>query len=183
MACLQEDRRHQGLEDGRDKPSGKVTLPVLTYSVSRQWETFVEAAAMGDGEAWAALVDCFGPKVWSVTRAFRLSPEDAADVSRAAWARMAEHLDQLPKPEAFGVWLLTIARRECLALVRRPHKNVPGADLPRAVPPDPKDRCLPEAGPVLAEQEGELWQAFGRLPPASQLLLRLLFSDPPLSPQ
>jgi DNA-directed RNA polymerase specialized sigma24 family protein len=115
---------------------------------------------MGDAEAWGALVDCYGPKVWSVTKAFGLSPEDAADVSRAAWTRMAERIHLLPKTEAFGASLLTIAKRECLALVRRSHKNVPGAD---------------------AGCEGELWRAFSHLPPASQLLLRLLFSDPPLS--
>src|SRR2546426_12361818 len=118
MACLQENLRHEGLEDGRDKPYNEVTLPVLTYAASREWGSFVEAAARGDGEAWAALVDCFGPKVWSVTKAFRLGPEDAADASRAAWARMAEQLHRLPEPEAFGGWLLTIARREGLALVR-----------------------------------------------------------------
>jgi hypothetical protein len=46
----------------------------------------VSAAAKGDGAAWDALVQRFGGLVWSVTRAYRLSPADSADVFQTTLA-------------------------------------------------------------------------------------------------
>ena len=143
---------------------------------------WVHAAASGDREAWRALVDCFGALVWSVARAFRLSREDAADVSQTTWLRAAEHIHRLRKPESFGGWLATTARRECLVMLRHHHRQVavPDFDLEN---PDLGDGCLPDAALLFREERDGLWRAFCSLPPASQLLLRLLFADPPLSYQ
>jgi RNA polymerase sigma factor (sigma-70 family) len=143
---------------------------------------WVHAAARGDSEAWLALVDCFSGLVWSVTRAFRLSREDAADVSQTTWLRAAEHIHRLRKPESFGGWLATTVRRECLVMLRQHHRQVAVPDL-EPESPDRGDGCLPDAALLVREEQDALWRAFCSLPPVSQLLLRLLFADPPLSYQ
>ncbi len=168
------EQREPGLEADEPVPAGSHRGPQVA-----RW---VQAAASGDRTAWLALVDCFGALVWSVTRAFRLSREDAADVSQTTWLRAAEHIHRLRNPEAFGGWLVTTARRESLAMLRQRHRQVAVPDLDPGNP-DLGDQCLPGAGLLFREEQDKLWRAFCSLPPASQLLLRLLFADPPLSYQ
>ena len=85
-------------------------------------------AADGDKAAWQALVQRFSGLVWSITRAYRLSRADAADVSQTTWLRLAEHIDRIDQPERVGAWLATAARRECLQNIAgqcqgRPHRG------------------------------------------------------------
>lgn len=158
--------------------AGEWVVPPLPFDAAVS--EYVQAAAEGDAEAWAALVDRFADPVWSVTRAFRLGREDAADVSQTTWMRLAEHINRLRDPGALGGWLVTTARRECLAVLRHHQRQVAVADLNQERP-DRDEGELPGGALLLREQADELWSAFTCLPPASQLLLRLLFADPPLS--
>jgi RNA polymerase sigma factor (sigma-70 family) len=138
----------------------------------------VAAAREGDEAAWAELVDEFGGLVWSIARAHRLSPADAADVSQTAWLRLAEHLGRIREPERVGAWLAATARNECLRLVRRSQRELlPGDDLPEPVslPASPADRL------VRAERATALWSAFAELSERCRVLLRVLMADPPPS--
>jgi DNA-directed RNA polymerase specialized sigma24 family protein len=55
------------------------------------------------------------------------------------------------------------------------------ASLAETLHEDPASQ--PEASTVRGEEHAELWDTFSTLPARSQLLLRLLFADPPLSYQ
>jgi RNA polymerase sigma factor (sigma-70 family) len=144
----------------------------------REPAQLVRDASGGDSGAWSALVDRFAPLVWSVARSYRLSQQDAADVSQTTWLRLAEHIDRLREPERVGAWLATTAGRESLAVIRRRQRQVPleEAALNEVLDGDFSDQ--PADSMLRGAQSEELWRAFSALPVRSQLLLRLLFADP-----
>ena len=147
----------------------------------------VTAAAGGDAAAWQELVRRFSGLVWSITRSYRLSRADAADVSQTTWLRLAEHIGKITNPDRVGAWLATAARRECLQFLRVSTRTVPTADLTWFENGATTDN--PTEGEVLrAETEREnaqraraLRQAFGRLPQRCSELLRVLMATPPPS--
>jgi RNA polymerase sigma factor (sigma-70 family) len=136
----------------------------------------VAAAAEGDQVAWDGLVDRFNGLVWSVARAHRLSPVDAADVVQTTWLRLVEHLGRLQEPERVGAWLATTARRECLRVLRHSARQVVTEELPEQVSTEPPDAAL-----LAEERDRALWQAFGGLSERCQTLLRILVAEPPPS--
>jgi RNA polymerase sigma factor (sigma-70 family) len=141
----------------------------------------VAIAAGGDEGAWSKLVDHFGGLVWSVIRGYRMSAADAADVSQTTWLRLAEHIHKVREPERTGAWLATTAGRECLRLIRHNQRAVPSDDVFLTEVPDADPAVAPETRVLTLERDGELWEAFSELPEKAQMLLRLLFADPPPS--
>jgi RNA polymerase sigma factor (sigma-70 family) len=147
----------------------------------------VVAAAGGDDAAWKLLVGRFSGLVWSITRAYRLSNADSADVFQTTWLRLAEHIRRIDNPERVGAWIATAARRECLQSIRMSAKAVPTDDL------ELLDRVWGEENPteeavLRAEREREdadlaadLWLAAERLPGRCRELLRVLMASPPPS--
>jgi RNA polymerase sigma factor (sigma-70 family) len=135
----------------------------------------VRSAAEGSEPAWEQLVAEFGGLVWSVTRSYRLSNADAADVAQTTWTRLVEHLDALTEPSRVGAWLATTARRECLRVLRGSRREVPVEDaaLEVVLSDEPVDAEL-----LLAERDEALWSGFARLRARDQALLRLLTADP-----
>jgi RNA polymerase sigma factor (sigma-70 family) len=146
-----------------------------------QVAALVAAAAGGDEGAWSNLVDHFGGLVWSVIRGYRMSAADAADVSQTTWLRLAEHIHKVREPERIGAWLATTAGRECLRLIRHNQRAVPSDDVFLTEVPDSDPAVAPETRVLAVERDGELWEAFSELPEKAQMLLRLLFADPPPS--
>jgi RNA polymerase sigma factor (sigma-70 family) len=147
----------------------------------------VTAAADGDKAAWDALVQRFSGLVWSITRAYRLSRADAADVSQTTWLRLAEHIDKIDNPDRVGAWLATAARRECLQHIRTSARTVPTEDMTRFDKTTGEDNPTEEEV-LRAENKREeahrakvLWQAVRRLPPRCRQLLRVLMASPPPS--
>src|SRR4051794_28306445 len=128
----------------------------------------VAAAAEGDQVAWDGLVDRFNGLVWSVARAHRLSPIDAADVVQTTWLRLVENLGRLQDPERVGAWLATTARRECLRTLRHSARNLPTEEVPEVVA-----ESRVEAALLIEERDRALWQAFGGLSERCQSLLRI----------
>jgi RNA polymerase sigma factor (sigma-70 family) len=147
----------------------------------------VSAAAKGDRAGWDALVQRYSGLVWSVTRGYRLSPADAADVFQTTWLRLAEHLDRIEKPDHVGAWLATTARRESLRITRGSTRMVP-ADEATLVALGQVDDYSPERAVLDAERAlldseraESLWRAFGELTKRCRQLLRILMATPPPS--
>lgn len=134
----------------------------------------VAAAAAGDQEAWAALIDRYTSLLWSVARSFRLSESDAADVVQTTWLRLVEHLDRVDDPDRLPGWLATTVRHECLRLVRRAtyESFAPIADVADDTPGL-------DAAVLKNERDAALWLAFSQLDGPCQQLLRVLMADPP----
>jgi RNA polymerase sigma factor (sigma-70 family) len=135
-------------------------------------------ARAGDQTAWDALVAAYTNLLWSVARAHRLDTADAGDAVQTAWLRLLENLDRIQEPERLGGWLAVVARRECLLVLKRSHREPP-------VPADewldrvPDQRAPVEAAMLVAERDAALWQVFDELPDPCRRLLRVLVADPP----
>jgi RNA polymerase sigma factor (sigma-70 family) len=140
----------------------------------------VQAAAAGNQSAWDALVDRFAPTVWAIARAHRLNAADAADVSQTTWLRLLEHLGRIQQPDRIGAWLATTARRESLHVLRVAGRQTPsGYDFD--VLPDVAAAAAPDRRLIRSENARLVTDLVEKLPVRSQLLLRLLSADSPLS--
>lgn len=135
------------------------------------------AAANGDQRSWSVLVDRYGQLVWTVARSFRLDRADAADVSQATWLRLVEHLHDIRDPNQLGSWLVTTARREALALLRRSLRAVPAGDAWRLDRPDLTAET-PDGQVVRSDDVAAVRRAFRRLPVNCQQLLYVLLAEP-----
>jgi RNA polymerase sigma factor (sigma-70 family) len=141
----------------------------------------VTRAANGDKRAWDALVERFGPLIWSICRKYRLSYADAEDVGQNVWLQLVGHLDKIRDPAALPGWLATVTRRECLRATG-PAKvpQAAGYVLDAEILADEQSQTA-EHEVLAAERHAALREAFATLPPSGQRLIALLIQDPPLS--
>ena len=138
----------------------------------------IRAANGGDDQAWSAIVDRFAGLVWSIARAHRLAPAEAADVAQTTWLRLVENLDRITEPERLGAWLATTTRRECLRHIRLRSRELPtGEDgLFEAPSDDGAEQRL-----ITRERTAAVRRAFRRISDRCQALLRLLAAPQELS--
>ena len=137
------------------------------------------AAADGDGDAWAQIVDRFAPLVMAVLAGFRIFGADAQDVSQIVWLRLVEHLGDLREPRALPGWLVTTTRNECVRLLRARARLVPYDPQPGDLRGGVEDADAAE-GLLRAERVEALLEALGDLSDRDRALLLLLAEDPPL---
>jgi RNA polymerase sigma factor (sigma-70 family) len=132
----------------------------------------VERAAVGEQDAWDALVERFGALVWAVAGGHRLGPADTAEVAQTTWLRLLENLDRIREPARLGGWLATTARRESLRVLRLRAREFPadGADLDVERDPGP----TPEEAVLDDDRDRRLWRAFTELPERCRVLLHLV---------
>ncbi|MCU1500660.1 MAG: polymerase subunit sigma-24 [Ilumatobacteraceae bacterium] len=137
----------------------------------------VGRALQRDQRAWQALVERLKGVAWKVLYGYDMSEEDRKDAFASTFFRLYEHLDTIREIEKLPGWVATTARNEAHTIFRRRKHAVPMDELPLRDPPvveDP-DRLLAD------ELSVALHDAFHRLPPQSQALMRLLTTDPPLA--
>jgi RNA polymerase sigma factor (sigma-70 family) len=138
----------------------------------------VTRARDGDARAWNALVDRFGPLIWSICRSYRLERADIEDVAQNVWLKLVGQLSQLRDPAALGGWLATTTRRECFRTRQAADKFASDGQAVDDLPEE--DAVTAEDEVLLAERHAALREAFARLPLSSQRLLALLAADPPV---
>ncbi len=130
----------------------------------------VQGLARWDDEAWRSLVTEYGPKIWAVTRGFRLGHADAADVFQNTLLNLAEQLHTLKQPDRISSWLVTTAKHECLRLLRL-RRPLPIRWRPEE---NENERLFPEENALVKARDKALWAAFELLPPRCQQLLRMI---------
>ena len=138
----------------------------------------VTRARDGDARAWDALVERFGPLIWSICRNYRLERADIEDVAQNVWLKLVGQLSRVRDPAALGGWLATTARRECFRARRAADRFAPDGQAVDDLPE--QDAVTAEDEVLLAERHAALREAFARLPVSSQRLLALLAADPPV---
>jgi RNA polymerase sigma factor (sigma-70 family) len=141
----------------------------------------LKGAQRGDQVAWKALVDRFTPLVMGIARTYRLTTNDAVDVSQTVWLQLFLHLVTIREPEALPGWIATTARRASLQLTM---------SISRTIPVNPIDETVRNLHAVDAEVDArvlrsEMLQAvrdgLAELPGPQRDLLVLLASSPRLS--
>jgi RNA polymerase sigma factor (sigma-70 family) len=155
-----------------EMPSAAVANPLVQL---------VTRAADGDKRAWDALVERFGPLIWSICRKYRLSYADAEDVGQNVWLQLTGHLGKIREPAALPGWLATVTRRECLRVTAAAKLPVAaGYVLDAEILADERTETA-EQELLAAERYAALREAFATLPPPGQRLIALLLQDPPVS--
>ena len=137
--------------------------------------TLVEAACDGDPAAWSALLERYDGLISAVCRAHRLSAADVADVRQTTWLRAVERLARVRDPQRINGWLATVARHECLRLLRRAAVVEP-YDV-QYVPPQSDVSDGPEAQVLASERDEAVRAAVAALPERERALIELLYSD------
>ena len=134
----------------------------------------------GDERAWDEVVDRFAGLVWSVARSYRLSSAATDDVVQTVWLRLAEHCSRIRQPDRLASWLATTTRNEALRVIRGNNRLTPQAavdELPEPTTPSVEERVSDDV------TLRAVLQAFAKLPPDDQQLMRLLCAVPPLDYQ
>lgn len=134
-------------------------------------------ALNGDADAWNRLVDRYAGLVWSVVRSYRIDSASQEDAYQATWLRLLDRGSTIRDPDKLASWLVTVAKRECLALARASSRVVPATES--------LDGLLPstELGSNLEQRQtgAEVRRLFEQLDEACRVLLGMLVADPPLS--
>jgi RNA polymerase sigma factor (sigma-70 family) len=129
----------------------------------------------GDPASWHELVDRFDNLVRATIRSYRIYGADADDAAQNTWLRLVEKLDRVQQPERIAAWLVTTARRECLATLRRRQRETPVEEIQDVVA-DP--HLTPEEDAVAGEVRRALGIALADLTDRRRAVLSALFLDP-----
>jgi RNA polymerase sigma factor (sigma-70 family) len=140
----------------------------------------IATAAAGNQASWNSLVDRYLPLVFSVIRRYRLTDEDANDVSQTLWLRLVENLESIREPRALPAWIVTTTKREALRVLAARRRTTPvdsntGFDGTEANAPATDD------GLLRAERRQALRDGLALLKPEERRLILLLIIDPALS--
>jgi RNA polymerase sigma factor (sigma-70 family) len=138
----------------------------------------VQRATQGDQRAWERLVNQYARLIWAMTRDFKLSESDAADVSQATWMRLVQHIDRLDHPDRVGSWLAATARNECLRSLNARKKVVLVQD-DETLRDDATSAREIDEGLLADERAADVRRALSHLPLRWQQLLQMLMADPP----
>jgi len=148
-------------------------MTINQYEGTRQIIRDVQTGAAGAADRF---VRQFERLVWWTVRSFRLPESDAEDVVQTTWLRAFEHLKEIRDPDRVSSWLVTIARRECLKLIRS-RREVPGLEF--AEQRDERSP-QPETAALDARMNDLLWQHVNSLPDSSRdLVVALSSTDAP----
>lgn len=85
----------------------------------------IRRAQQGDAQALETLWQTYRSRVGETLQRTGVPALDVEDVAQEVWLLALQRLQQLERPEAFGAWLLEMARRTALAYHRRQKRPVP----------------------------------------------------------
>jgi len=135
----------------------------------------VQAARRRDPAAWEALVERYDRLIRAVCRSHRLADADADDVRQTTWLKAVEHMDRLHDPRRVGAWIATVARHECLRVLRHGARVRPCHDEVLHRVPDPS--AAPDARLLASERRAAVRSALTSLPEDDRTLLGVLFAE------
>jgi RNA polymerase sigma factor (sigma-70 family) len=146
------------------------------------------AVKSSDEQGWNALIERYQPIINSVCRSYRLTPEDAADVSQTVWMKVVDNLDRIREPRAIPAWIKTTAIRAALALLRtRNRLTLLDVSQDNSAAWSPLNPSLysseVDARMLDAERQSAVRDGLAELAESHRALLRLLVADPPISYQ
>lgn len=164
------------------------TLDQSTASVDQvPVADLVAAASAGDERAWEEIVVRYQPIIRSVSRRYRLSYEEGADLSQSLWLKLTSHLGDLREPAALPGWIKTTASRLAMASVEARRRVVPTETATEG--PDWSEPLLvdvstdAEAQVLSDERRTAVRRGLSELSDKHRTLLTMLVAEPPISYQ
>jgi RNA polymerase sigma-70 factor (ECF subfamily) len=126
----------------------------------------VRRSLEGDAGAFGALVDRYRRPVFTLALRMLKNRAGAEDVAQDAFVKAHGRLDRYDPGRSFGTWILTIASRLCLDVLRRGRWH--GGSLDDEDAPDTGGPADPEPGPearaIAGDLSGRVREAVDRLP-------------------
>lgn len=137
---------------------------------------WVKRAEKGDAQAWAHLVDSYGPYVQAVLRAARVPESEAADAFQHVFIELFKALGTLRQTQTLAPWLRQTALRHAIQLRKRAQGAPVSLSELDAEPMAPEEVSELEK----AERRHHIREAVqGLKDQCRELVRRLFFSDPP----
>lgn len=136
----------------------------------------LHAAVEGDSSAWTEIVVRCGRLVSTTVHSYRLQDADALDAIQMTWLRLLTRGRRIQDPDRLTGWLVTTARRECLAILRR-SKKITYRDETVDTPADSSE--CPEQRFLAGEEVMVVRGLVAELPVRGQRVVRALFSESP----
>lgn len=136
----------------------------------------VRACVRGEAEAWEALVARYERLIYSISRAHRLTPDEADEVFQSVCLLLLTHLETLRDHSRLSAWIVTTTLRECWKIRRRAREYEDEAD-PSSLAHLPDPQLLPDEVIERIEQQHLIRQGLMRLPERCRRLLMLLFYE------
>lgn len=124
----------------------------------------------GDADAYAALVERYGGRVYNIALRITTDADAAADCAQEAFIRAYRALHQYDPAMPFGPWLFRITTNASLNFAQRWHAHQTVAEQPEASEPEESG---PEQMAVRKEEVAEVLAAMAELPPAYRAALAL----------
>ena len=127
----------------------------------------IQACLRQEQDGWKELIGRYQRLIYSVARSFCPQPEDTADLFQNVCLELHKNLHRLRNEQSLSAWLITVTRRQALAIRRSRKPEIPIEDFEPAI--DAQIECLTE--------EFEIETAIRQLPDRCERLLRLLYYD------
>ena len=108
-------------------------------------QALIDAFRRGDEFAFVALYDRYKGAIYAYCAKMLLDREAAQDMLQDTFARAYEHRERLLNTTSFKAWLFTIARHQCLNVLRKSGREVrfaPNAPEPRSAGETPFGELL-----------------------------------------
>jgi RNA polymerase sigma factor (sigma-70 family) len=95
-------------------------MPALKFgkAASKANAELIERCLEGDQDAWAELIDRYQRLIYSVAHTLSETPDDAADIFQQVCLELYQRLHQLRDAETLPAWLITVTRRQALAVLK-----------------------------------------------------------------
>jgi RNA polymerase sigma-70 factor (ECF subfamily) len=103
-------------------PLSSMSLGIMANEPAHPWVDDVRRARRGDSNAFAALVKSVQRQVYGLCLRLLRTEAEAAEVAQETFLRAYQNLDRYDDARPFDLWVLTIARNQCLDLLRRRQK-------------------------------------------------------------
>lgn len=103
-------------------PLSPMSLGLMAPETVQPWAEDVRRARRGDSNAFAALVKSVQRQVYGLCLRLLRTEAEAAEVAQETFLRAYQNLDRFDDSRPFDLWVLTIARNQCLDLLRRRQK-------------------------------------------------------------
>lgn len=131
----------------------------------------VAGVLAADREAFAAVYDKYGNKLYDFAYSMLRQREDAADAVADSFVLVAERINQLREPERLRPWLYAIVRSECLRMLRARKRVDHGGEEQLINMAD--DALTPDQEAERAAMQKIVWDAAAGLADRDRALLDL----------
>jgi RNA polymerase sigma-70 factor, ECF subfamily len=151
-----------------------LSLGLMATEPAQPWFDEVRRARRGDGDAFAALVRAVQRPVYGLCLRMLRTEAEASEVAQETFLRAYQNLDRYDDQRPFDLWVLTIARNQCLDVLRR-RARVQTEDLDEHAQVLPSGEASVEEHAMVSQERQSLEEAMGTLSVDDREVLALYY--------